>query len=162
MAAAPVERAAGGLRRRTGRRPRPGSPAGALGDAGAGLLSSAAGLLVFLGFVLFTVQLLVDLHASSVVTDAAYSGARAVAGARVDHRDPDEVAAAQREAEARVRQLLGRQGATAQLDWSRSTPDEVALHVVVDNPRFTLPGLPAHLGVDRVDRVVTLRVEAPR
>ncbi|MFN8039113.1 MAG: hypothetical protein U0Q07_07875 [Acidimicrobiales bacterium] len=132
------------------------------GDRGAGLLSSAAGVLVFLGFLLLTVQLLVDLHAQSVVSDAAYSGARAVAGARVDQDDAVAVADARRRAEDRVRSLLGRQGASAHLDWSASTADEVALRVVVDNPRFTLPGLSAHLGVDHVDRTVRLRVERPR
>lgn len=128
-------------------------------DRGAGLLSSAAGLLVFLGFLLLAVQLLVDLHAQSVVSDAAYSGARAVAGARVDHDDPGAVDEARRDAEARVRSLLGRQGASARFDWSASSADEVALRVVVDNPRFAVPGLPVHLGVDQVDRTVRLRVE---
>jgi hypothetical protein len=132
------------------------------GDAGAGLLSSAAGLLVFLGFLLFTTQLLVDLHASSVVTGAAHSGARVVAGTRVDHGDATSLGAAQAEGDRRVRQLLGRQGDTARLDWSGSTLDEVVLRVVVDNPRFALPGVGARLGVDRVDRTVRVRVEALR
>lgn len=132
------------------------------GDDGAGLLSGAAGLLVFLGFMLFTTQLLVDLYASSVVTGAAHSGARVVAGARVDHTDAASLDAARSEGERRVRQLLGRHGQGAQLDWSGSTADEIVLRVVVDNPRFALPGVGARLGVDRVDRTVRVRVEELR
>lgn len=138
------------------------APSPGAGDDGTGLLSSAAGLLVFLGFLLFTTQLLVDLYASSVVTGAAHSGARVVAGARVDHGDAASLDAAQREGERRVRQLLGRQGHTAQLDWSASTADEIVLRVMVDNPRFALPGVGARLGVDRVDRTVRVRVEELR
>ena len=41
-----------------------------------------AGLLAFLALLLFAVQTLVALHTRSVVTDAAYEGARGVAGAR--------------------------------------------------------------------------------
>ena len=56
--------------------------------AGTGLISTIAGVTVFLAFLLFAVQLLMNLHATSAVTDAAWDGARHVAGARVDHGDP--------------------------------------------------------------------------
>ena len=68
------------------------------GDGGTGVIATIGGLLVFLALLLFAVQVLVGLHTRSVVTDAAYEGARAVAGARVDHTDPAAVAAAQVEA----------------------------------------------------------------
>ena len=125
----------------TSRRSRRGP--GAAGDAGAGLIATLSGLLVFLALLLFAVQTLVALHTRSVVTDAAYEGARAVAGARVDHTDPAAVADAQADAEAKVRSLLGRFGDRVALDWSGTTPDSVAPH---------RPGPPAGLPVGRSPR----------
>ena len=110
----------------------------ARGEEGTGLIASLAGLLAFLALLLFAVQTLVALHTRSVVTDAAYEGARAVAGARVDHTDPVAVAEAQADASEKVRRLLGRFGEKVELDWSGTTDETVSL---------TVPSAPAGLPV---------------
>ena len=110
--------------RRTPSRP-PGRRAE--GEEGTGLIASLAGLLAFLALLLFAVQTLVALHTRSVVTDAAYEGARAVAGARDDHRDPVAVAEAQADASEKVRRLLGRFGEKVELDWTGTTDETVSL-----------------------------------
>jgi len=133
----------------------------ARGDGGTGLIASMAGLLAFLALLLFAVQTLVALHTRSVVTDAAYEGARAVAGARVDHTDPVAVAAAQADASATVRRLLGRFGETVELDWSGTTPDAVSLTVRARPPGFLWAALRGP-GAALVDRTVRVRVEELR
>lgn len=131
------------------------------GDGGAGLIASLAGLLVFLALMLLAVQTLVALHTRSVVTDAAYEGARTVAGARVDHADPTAVAGAQADAEAKVRALLGRFGDRVELDWSGTTADQVALTVRARPPGFLWAALRGP-GSAIVDRTVHVRVEEVR
>ena len=59
-----------------------------LDDTGTALISSIAGLLVFLAMLLFAVQVLIGLYTRSVVTDAAHEGARLVAGARAAQSEP--------------------------------------------------------------------------
>src|SRR5690606_27962705 len=132
--------------------PRPGR---CRSDGGAGLIASLVGLLVFLALMLLAVQTLVALHTRSVVTDAAYEGARAVAGARVDHSDPAAVAGAQADAETKVRSLLGRFGERVELDWSGTTHDQVALTVRARPPGFLWAALrgPGSAIVDRTVRV---------
>jgi len=127
-------------------------------DSGVGLIGSIAGLLVFLALMMFATQTLVALHTRTVVTDAAYEGARSVAGARVDHDDPVAVAAAQAAAEERVRGLLGRLGDRAELDWSGTTAEVVQLHVSATPPSFLWKALRGP-GAALVDRTVSVRVE---
>lgn len=131
------------------------------GDDGAGLIATISGLLVFLALLLLAVQTLIGLHTRSVVTDAAYEGARAVAGARVDHSDPAAVAAAQADAEVKVRSLLGRFGDRVALDWSGTTPDSVALTVRARPPGFLWSALRG-IGTALVERTVHVRVEELR
>lgn len=131
-------------------------------DRGAGLIGTIAGVLVFLAFLLFAVQLLANLFATSTVTSAAYDGARSVAGADVDHADHTSVAAARARAEDHVRRLLGRMGDRARFDWSGSTSEQVALRVRVEPPRVLPPALDARLGFDEIDRTATARVEQAR
>src|SRR5262245_61743328 len=69
-------------------------------DAGTGLVSTLAGVVVFLAFLLLAVQSLVDLCATSVVTAVAYDAARMVSTSS-DPSDPAVLAAA--EADARTR-----------------------------------------------------------
>lgn len=131
------------------------------GDEGAGLIATISGLLVFLALLLLAVQTLVALHTRSAVTDAAYEGARAVAGARVDHADPAAVAAAQADAEVKVRSLLGRFGDRVALDWSGTTADSVALTVRARPPGFLWTALRG-AGTAIVERTVHVRVEELR
>lgn len=128
-------------------------------EHGTGLIGSVAGVTVFLALLTVAVQVLVDLYQTSVVTAAAYDVARSVAA------DPDqpptdpELAAAG----ARVRDLLGGVGDDAEVDWD---VDEAAgvlrLHVVVPTRRFLLPVVAGPLGLDEVDRTVTVRLEQPQ
>lgn len=147
------------------RPPAPGPPVpqadGTPADDGVGLIGTIAGLLVFLALLLFAVQILIGLYTRTVVTDAAHEGARWVAGARVDHRDPTAVASARRDAEAKVRSLLGRFGDGVVLDWSDSTADTVALRIRARPPGFLWSALRGP-GAALVERTVHVRVEAVR
>ena len=129
------------------------------GDGGTGLIGTFAALVVFLAFLLFAVQLLVDLYASSVTTSAAFDGARVVAGSRADHADAVAVVAAERTAEARVRAELGTFGRSVTFDWTGTDDDSVQLRIQGEAPRFLWPGLQHALGVGHVDRTVRVRVE---
>jgi Flp pilus assembly protein TadG len=130
-------------------------------DAGAGLISTIAGVLVFLAFLLFVVQTLLALYTRSMVTDAAHEALRRTAGARVDHDDPVAVEAARQDAEAEARQLLGRFGDQIDLDWSATTGDTVALTVRAEPPSFLWDALRGPWsGI--VERTVTARIEVPR
>jgi hypothetical protein len=132
------------------------------GDAGTGLIATFAAVLVFLAFLLFAVQLLISLFATSAVTSAAFDGARMVAGARTAHRDPGSVLAARRLAESRMRAELGTFGATVRFDWSGSDDQEVQVRIEGDAPRFFFPGLQHLAGSDHIDRSARVRVEAWR
>jgi hypothetical protein len=124
-------------------------------ERGAGLIGSVAGVTTFLAFLTVAVQILVNLHTGSVVTAAAYDAARqgAAGGAA---NGPDERVAA----EAHARSLLGRLGDDAEFEWIDDEPGVVQLRVVARSPRFLLPVVDGALGLDVVDRTVTVRVEA--
>jgi Flp pilus assembly protein TadG len=141
--------------------PGPSAPAPACRDGGAGLISTIAGVLVFLAFLLFVVQTLFALYTRSVVTDAAHEAVRRTAGARVDQGDPSAVEAARRDAEAEARRLLGRFVDEVELDWSASTADTVSLTVRAEPPSFLWNALRGPWsGI--VERTVTARVEVLR
>lgn len=127
-------------------------------ERGAGLIGVIGGVTVFLALLLFAVQLLVDLYATSAMTSAAYDAARAVASGTVDHADRAALLDAERAAEARARSTLGRYGEAVSFEWLVDATS-VRLHVVAPNPRFVLPVLGGVLGFDSVDRTVTVRVE---
>jgi hypothetical protein len=131
------------------------------GDAGTGLIGSFTALLAFLALVLFSVQLLMSLYTTSVVTSAAHEGARVAAARAVDQGDPAAVAAARARGERRVYQLLGHFGERVRMDWSASDADTVVLRIEADTQRFSLPGLRS-AGIDHVDRTVQIRVEQLR
>ena len=125
---------------------------------GTGLVASAAGTTVFLIFLLFAVQLLVNLYAASTTTAAGLDAARTVASRDVDHGSPSEIAAAQARAEARFRQVLGRAANKARLSWDVDATT-VRLHVIVPTPTI-LPrawGPTTAFGV--VDRTFVVRAE---
>lgn len=128
----------------------------ALGDRGTGLISTVAGLLAFLAFLLFAVQLLLNLYATSTVTAAAGDAARLVA-ARGNARD----AAAVARAEDHARALLGRFGEEVRFSWALDG-GAVRLRVQAEAPRVVLPGLGGALGFDEIDRTVVARIEELR
>jgi hypothetical protein len=124
-------------------------------DDGAGVLSSLFGVTVFLSFLLFAVQLLLTLHATSVVTSVVYDAARSVA-VRGAESGSDAVRA---DAAQHARTQLGRYGRDATFQWLDGEPGRVTLHVRVATPRLLGIGLDRLIGIDAVDRTVTVRVE---
>lgn len=130
-------------------------------ERGTGLIGSAAGVAAFVLFLLFAVQLIVNLYATSTVTAAGYDAARSVASASVDHDDPRSVSIAQGEAERHLRDLLGELGRTAKLSWS-SDGNQVRLHLVVDSPGIIPSSVRDTTGLRRIDRTFAVRIEQPR
>lgn len=122
-------------------------------ERGSGPISTWIGLLVFLGMLLFAVQALLNLYATSVVTSVTYDAARQVAAA-------DDRVSALPAAEAQARHLLGRFGQEVSFDWSESSDENVVLRVRATVPSVQLPvfgnGL---MAFGSIDRTVRLRVE---
>jgi Flp pilus assembly protein TadG len=138
------------------------SAAGAIdSESGSGLISTIAGLLVFLALLLFAVQTLIALYARSMTTDAAYEGARLVAGARTDHDAAPVPEDARAHAEDVVRRQLGAFGSRVELDWSATTWDTVALTVRARPPGFLWASLRS-IGAPTIERTVRVRVEKLR
>lgn len=127
-------------------------------EQGSGVVSTVAGVTVFLAFLLFAVQLLTNLYATSVVTGAAYDGARTVAEAAGD----GEGGVARSEAEDHMRSLLGRYGERVSFDWRGTDGDVVRLRVTAENPTFLLRALGGRLPFTEIDRTVVVRVERLR
>jgi len=125
-------------------------------DRGAGLISTAAGVVVFLMFLLFAVQLLYGLYASSTITAVAHDAAQRAASS----------AAPLAVIEAEARSTLGRIGEEATFTWriddadADGVDDTVVLQVVADPPRFVPRSLGAGVGLGPVDRTVRVRMEA--
>lgn len=116
-------------------------------ERGAGLVGAVAGVTVFLSLLTVAVQVLVDLYQTSVVTAVGWDAARTVAaGGDVDA------------ATARARELLGGLGDDAELRWEVAG-DAVRLRLVVPTRRFLLPAVAGPLGLDEVDRTITVRRE---
>ncbi|MCA1671939.1 MAG: hypothetical protein LC799_06945 [Actinobacteria bacterium] len=110
--------------------------------------------MLFLGLLLFAVQTLLNLYATSVVTSVAYDAAREVAGA-------DGGPGAVVRAEERARQLLGAFGREVSFEWS-STSDDVVLRVRGRVPRVLLPVQRGPMAFGEIDRTVRLRTEGFR
>lgn len=128
------------------------------GDRGTGLVATFAGFLVFLALLLFAVQTLTTAFARSSATDAAYEGARLVAGARTPHDETPLPESARIRAEDIVRSNLGRFGTDVDLDWSATTWDSVALTIRAHPPGFLWSALGA-VSPSTIQRTVRVRVE---
>ena len=121
-------------------------------ERGGGPISMWIGFSVFLVMLLFAVQVLFNLYATSVVTAVSYDAARRVAGS---DGGADHMAAA----EAQARQALGRYERWVQFDWNGTTDEEVVLRVHADNPNVLLPVLAGPGALDQLDRTIRVRVE---
>jgi hypothetical protein len=121
-------------------------------ERGGGPISMWIGFSVFLVMLLFAVQVLFNLYATSVVTAVSYDAARRVAGS---DGGADHMAAA----EAQARQALGRYERWVQFDWNGTTTEEVVLRVQADNPSVLLPVLAGPAALDQLDRTIRVRVE---
>jgi hypothetical protein len=125
-------------------------------ESGAGLLSTAAGVVVFLVFLLFAVQLLFGLYSSSTVTAVANDAATRAASADAP---PLSVI------EAEARSSLGEVGKTATFEWGVDDSDgdgaldTIVLEVVARPPRFIPPSIGGSIGLDEVRRIVRVRSE---
>lgn len=123
-----------------------------LGDeAGAGLVSSLAGVMVFLAFLLFASQLLVHLFATSYVNAAAFDAARLASGAA------DVSAGA---AEAHGRGVLGSFGDRARFEVARGD-EQVVVRVRTRSPALLPRVFGRIMGAEEIDRTVILRREQP-
>lgn len=128
------------------------------GQRGTGLIGTLAGFLVFLALLLFAVQTLIAAFARSTATDAAYEGARLVAGARTPRDDSPVPEAARVRAEEMVRAQLGRFGTGVELDWSATSWDAVALTIRARPPGLLWSALGA-AAPSTIERTVRVRVE---
>ena len=130
------------------------------GSRGGGLLGALAALLVFLILLFAAVQVLFNLHADSMVTSAGFEAARVVAGFDRGSERCRAVPAGER----RFREALGQFGAagSVRLDWTCDDPDEVRLAVAAEYPTVLPPFLRGLTGLGRLDRTITVRVEARR
>jgi hypothetical protein len=121
------------------------------GERGAGIVSSLAGVTMFLAFLLLAVHVVLGLYATSIVTDAASAGARRVAGSSVTD-DPE----APSRAEATIRDALGALGESASISWDLA-PDTVAVTV-----RVSRPGFLRAISTGSIERTVRVRREVLR
>ena len=126
-------------------------PPTASAEAGTGLIGSVVGITVFLLLLLFAVQVLVRLYATSSLTAAGFDAARRVAATDVATR-PAVVA----QAEADARRGLGSFGRDHTVfRWQRIDSEEVVLEVKGRPPTFLpLPGW-----LTEIDRTVRVRTE---
>lgn len=129
-------------------------------DRGGGTLGTASGLLVFLLLMFTAVQILFNLYATSMVTDAAHAAARDVAGF---DSAPDRCAAAAAADMAFVEKLgsYGQAG-HAHLEWTCDDPDVVAVRVVARHPTVLPARLGGLLSLSELDRTIEVRVEDDR
>jgi hypothetical protein len=121
-------------------------------ERGGGPLSAWFGFIVFLALLLFAVQVLLNLYATSVVTSVAYDAARKVAGARGGAR-------AEAQAEADARRALGRYSDRVSFEWAPDDGETVVLRVRARNPSVLLPSLAGPMAFGDIDRTVRVRVE---
>lgn len=128
-------------------------------DRGVGAISTAAGVVVFLVFLMGAVQLLFSLYASSTVTAVANDAARRAAA----HGAPALTAI-----EADARASLGEVGDDAVFTWTiddadaDGRDDTVVLRVVARPPRMFPRSIGDGLGLTTIDRTVRVRVEEPQ
>lgn len=129
------------------------------GDRGAGIISTAAGVVVFLMFLLFAVQLLFALYASSTVTAVTSDAA---------HRAASSDAPDLRSIEADARSNLGQVGDDAEFTWDAidsdgdGEPDTIALEVVAVPPRFVPASIGGVVGFGEIRRTARVRIEGFR
>ena len=123
---------------------------------GAGLFSMSFGLLVTLLALVFAVQFLYDLYATSVITGHGFDAARDVAGYENEHDRSAAIGAA----EEGLRAALGSYDGRLELTWSVDG-DSVRLRIEADHPSV-LPSLFGPLALDHVDETIVVRAEEPQ
>lgn len=107
------------------------------------------GFSVVMVCLLFALQVVIRLYATSVLSSAAVRAAETAA------QSPSP-AAAEATAEAQARAQLGTFGADhVHFSWVEADGNQVVVRVRADSPEF-LPGIP---GWSRINRTVTIRTE---
>jgi Flp pilus assembly protein TadG len=118
-------------------------------EQGTAVVGTLVGFLIFMILLLFSVQVLVRLYATSALTASATTAAEAVA----DSPDPAATAPA---AEASARSELGSFGTTRTgFDWREVDGQQVVLQVVGLSPSF----LPLPSSWLTIRRTITVRTE---
>jgi Na+-transporting methylmalonyl-CoA/oxaloacetate decarboxylase gamma subunit len=132
------------------------------GDDGTGLIATMAAVVVFLMFLVFAVQLLFGLYATSTITAVTHDTATRAAG-----RDASRSDAALATYTADARDQLGRMGdaGRAFFDWQLpdddgdGTADFVVLTVRTRPPRVVPPSIGGMIGFEEITRTVRVRIE---
>jgi hypothetical protein len=120
-------------------------------EDGVGLVSSLAGLFVFLAFLLFAAQILVHLFTTSYVNAAAFDAARLASASG----DVSPTAAAEH-----GKRVLGPFGSRSTFEVTPSA-EQVTVRVRGQSPAL-LPRMFGRIaGVNSIDRTVILRRERP-
>jgi hypothetical protein len=120
-------------------------------EDGVGLVSSLAGLFVFLAFLLFAAQILVHLFTTSYVNAAAFDAARLASGS-------GNVSA--EAAEDHGRRVLGPFGARSRFEVAPGA-DQITVRVRGDSPALLPRVFGRIIGTESIDRTVILRREQP-
>lgn len=120
-----------------------------MSDAGIGIFGTVFGFLIFMVLLLFAVQVVIRLYATSTLTEVAIRAAQTVAQSPLLGGDVAQ-------AEAAARRSLGSFGASHTVfAWERVDSQDVVLRVRASTPEF-LPGLP---GWSAISRTVTVKTE---
>lgn len=135
-----------------------GSSTGRCSERGSSYIGTIAGVTVFLVMLLFSVQILVGLHATSTIVAASTDAARRVASVKVDHDDPRALETAVRDAESQLRRMLGDVGREADVRWSFEA-GSVRLRIIAETPSILPSSVRDTTGLRRIDRTVTVRLE---
>ena len=118
-------------------------------DAGIGVFGTLFGFLIFMVLLLFAVQVVVRLYATSTLSAVAIRAAQSVAQSPLLAGDVPN-------AEAAAKASLGSFGSShTRFIWKQVDSHQVVLELQASSPEF-LPGLP---GWSRISRTVTVRTE---
>jgi Flp pilus assembly protein TadG len=132
-------------------------------ERGAGMVSSLAGLTVFLLFLLLAVQVLVGLYATSTIRATLHDAASraAAGGAGTDPTDPADLARLSAQAEASLGAMGDHTDIELRLvdDDGDGTGDVVAGEAVSVPPRFVPRSVGGALGFEEIRASVRVRVE---
>lgn len=113
------------------------------------MVGTLFGATIFLFLLLVSVQFLIRLYATSVVTSVAFDAANAVADAPGDQQVEAMLAG------ATARDRLGAMGRQAVFVWQQVNAQQVVLEVRALSPGFA----PLPISYRRIDRTVIVRTE---
>lgn len=123
------------------------------GEQGNSPVTAVFGVTIFLGFLLFAVQVLVHLYGASTVGAAAFDGARLMAA-----ENGISCAAAGNH----VREVLGAYGSRVEVtcpDGGGDTGDVVSVRVVGPSPAPLIDGFRQGFNLGDIERTARVRVE---